>query len=250
MSTTSFIKQKLWPFLAGISSALVMLLAFFIPSIQDQYDRYQARKIIEQYEQLGNDFFNEEKYDMAEQAYQKAFEYSENKRLDIEVKRLNARISRVNMDPKWGAALPEDLEEIDFQYALHLQKGKEKVQTLNSYAIFLASKGKLKEASSILAEAISLDSTNAISFINTGNVNDQLGRKKQAIENYTKAITIDKENIEAYYNLGLLYKEQGMLQEAKTMMGKALQFDSLDNEVKKQYQLLVEEIRNEQTENK
>ena len=52
MEMKTFIKEKLWPFLAGVGSAAVMVLAFFIPSLQDQWDRYQSRKVIEQYVNL------------------------------------------------------------------------------------------------------------------------------------------------------------------------------------------------------
>ena len=76
---------------------------------------------------------------MAEEAYTKAFDLSEQKRLDIEVKRLNAKVNRMNEDPEWDSEVPEDLEEADFQFLLHLQKGKEKtrdrIYTLNSYGI-------------------------------------------------------------------------------------------------------------------
>lgn len=43
--------QRLGLLIASIGSALVMLLAFFIPSIQDQWDRYQLRS--EQLEKNG-----------------------------------------------------------------------------------------------------------------------------------------------------------------------------------------------------
>ena len=39
---------KLWPLLVSLGSAMVMLLAFFIPSVQDQWDRYQSREVIQQ----------------------------------------------------------------------------------------------------------------------------------------------------------------------------------------------------------
>ena len=89
------ISKKAWPYVATISSASVMLLAFFIPSIQDQWDRYQSRKVIGQYLSLGDEFMEEERYDMAESAYEKAFELSVQSRLEIEMKRLKARVHRM-----------------------------------------------------------------------------------------------------------------------------------------------------------
>ena len=157
-------KEKLkraWPFLVSMGSASIMILAFFVPSIQDQWDRYQSRKVIEQYIQLGDDFFSEERYEMAEEAYQKAFTLSEEKRLDIEMKRLHAKISRVSIEPDWGSKPPEDLKEVDFQFLLHLQTDdkhrSQRVSTLNSYGIFLAANHKTKEAELAFKEALQLD---------------------------------------------------------------------------------------------
>lgn len=243
MAFKTVIREKIWPFLAGMGSALVMVLAFFIPSLQDQYDRYQSRKVIGQYENLGNDFFDEERYDMAEQAYQKAFELSDNKRLDLEVKRLESKINRINLDPKWGAAAPEDLEEIDFQYVLHLQKGKEhakaRVSTLNSYGIFLVTKHLLVKAETVFREAIQTDSSDARAYINMGNLNDQQGRKAAAVKFYQQAIAIDTDNARAHYNLGLLYQEQGQTQLARQEFAAALKADSADTDIRDQYQRAI-----------
>lgn len=243
MAWKIYIKEKIWPFLAGMGSALVMVLAFFIPSLQDQYDRYQSRKVIGQYESLGNDFFEEEKYDMAEQAYQKAFELSDNKRLDLEIKRLQAKINRINIDPKWGTAPPEDLEEIDFQYVLHLQKGKEnekaRVGTLNSYGIFLAATHQPQKSEQVFQEAIKTDSADVRAYINLGNLYDQQGKKQAAVKYYQRAIILDTENARAHYNLGLLYQEQGLLIEAHRQFSEAFKADSADKDIREQYSLSV-----------
>src|SRR5438105_2952875 len=120
--------KKIWPVLVSLGGASVMILAFFIPSVQDQWDRYQARQVIEQYEKLGNEFFEEEHFEMAEEAYAKAFELSNASRLDLEVKRFNARINRIGSDPNWGSKPPEGLKDIDFQFLLHFQKGEDKAK--------------------------------------------------------------------------------------------------------------------------
>ena len=223
--------KKIWPVLVSLGGASVMVLAFFIPSIQDQWDRYQARKIIEQYEELGNEFFEEERYKMAEEAYAKAFELSEQKRLDVEVKRLHAKINRIYNDPAWGSA-PEDLQEVDFQFLLHFQKGlgkeKERISILNSYGVFLASEGRTAEARKILDEAILANPGEAHTYINLGNLLDQLGKKEKAEAAYLKAISLDPEHARAYYNLGLLYLEQGKLHEAENELSKSIELDSTD----------------------
>lgn len=218
-----------------------MVLAFFIPSLQDQWDRHEARKIINQYESLGNDFYKEERYDMAEQAYQKAFELSDSKRLDIETKRLDAKINRINMNPKWGAAPPEDLAEIDFQYLLHMQKEKDRVPTLNSYGLFLVDSKKLKEAEQTFKEAQQLDSTDAMAYVNLGNLYDQQGKKKLAIAKYLKAIFLENNNARAHYNLGLLYAEQGKMTDAKFQLSEAVKADSTDTDAVIQYNQIVKQ---------
>ena len=175
--------SKMWTFLAGAGSASVMFLAFLLPSVQDQIDRYQSRKVIEKYEQLGNEFFHEEKYALAEQAYQKAYELSENKRLDIEVKRLNAKINTIGNNPSWGAKPPEEIEDVDFQFLLKMVKGQnvsDRVEILNSYGVYLAGLKRLKEAKKALEEAIQLDASEAISYINMGNLYDQMNQKTEA----------------------------------------------------------------------
>jgi tetratricopeptide (TPR) repeat protein len=161
-----------------------MFLAFFIPSIQEQWDRYEARKVIQQYEEIGDDLFDEGRFDMAEQSYAKAFALSEDKRLDIEVKRLSAKVNRVSTDPAWGSVPPDDLEEIDFQLLLHMQSGKEnekhRVPILNTYGIFLSASGRIREAEAAFEEALRIDSGDVLAYVNMGNLLDQLGKRQEA----------------------------------------------------------------------
>jgi tetratricopeptide (TPR) repeat protein len=234
-------KEKLkraWPFLVSMGSASIMILAFFVPSIQDQWDRYQSRKVIEQYIQLGDDFFSEERYEMAEEAYQKAFTLSEEKRLDIEMKRLHAKISRVNIEPDWGKKPPEDLKEVDFQFLLHLQTdGKhrsQRVSTLNSYGIFLAGNHKTKEAELAFKEALQLDSADVLAYVNYANLLDQQGKTQAAEKFYLKAILLEPQNERAHYNLGLLYKELNNTPFAKQQFQKVLALDSTDVDAKEE----------------
>ncbi len=188
-----------------------MILAFFIPSIEDQWDRYQARQVIEQYDRLGNEFFDEEHYEMAEEAYAKAFELSESKRLDLEIKRLRARVNRIGSDPTWGNKPPEGLKDIDFQFLLQFQKGRGKVKhiasTLNCYGVFLASEDRNAEAEKIFLQAVKLDSTDVLVLVNLGNLYFHQGKSEEAEKKYVKAISLDSENARAHYNLGLLFSE-------------------------------------------
>lgn len=213
-----------------------MILAFFIPSLQDQWDRYQSRKVIQQYVSLGDAFFEEERFTMAEEAYQKAFTLSEEKRLDIEMKRLYAKISRVSIEPEWGSKIPEDLKEVDFQFLLHLQTEPhhlaERVSTLNSYGIFLVADKKLKEAEGAFSEALQLDSADVLAYINCANLLDQHGKKKEAEKFYLRAIQLEPENARAHYNLGLLYKEWKDTHRAIQELQKAIALDSADADAK------------------
>jgi len=234
MQTKKHFSNKLWTFIAGVGSAAVMILAFLIPSLQDQWDRYQSRKVIEKYEDLGNDFFKEEKYELAEKAYEKAYELSENKRLDIEVKRLNARVNRIGYNPIWGAKPPEEIEDIDFQFLLKMipdQNKSDKVAILNSYGVYLAGLKKIIEAKKTFDKAIQLDSSEAITYTNLGNLFDQMKQKEKAEKYYLKSIKLDPNNAGTHYNLGLLYMEQEKFLEAKKELEKALKNDPSDVDV-------------------
>ncbi len=241
----AFIIKKLWPVLVSLSGAIVVALTFFIPSVQDQWDRYQSRKVIQQYEEVGNDLFAEKRYLMAEQAYAKAFELSEEKRLDIEVKRLSAKINSINTDPEWGSKPPEGLEEVDFQFLLHFMKGnemhKQRASIYVAYGIYLASIEKTNEAKSAFHEAIRLDSAEVHAYINLGNLLDQEGEKAGAEKCYLKAIKLDSKNGKSHYNLGLLYLEQGRMNEAEEQFAKTIVLDSTDVDAIREYNLLKKE---------
>jgi tetratricopeptide (TPR) repeat protein len=228
--------KKIWPLLASISSASVVILAFFIPSIQDQWDRYQARQVIKQYEKLGNEFFDGEHFEMAEEAYAKAFELSEQKRLDLEIRRLSARVNRIGSDPTWGTKAPEGLKDIDFQFLMHFQSGEDKVKnrvsTLNCYGVFLASENRNEEAEKVFKDAIKLDSMDVLAFVNMGSLYFNDDKINEARKYYLKAVSLDPENPRAHYNLGLLYSDQHDLDNAKKEFSKAIAFDPDDEDAK------------------
>lgn len=224
--------KKIWPLVVSVGSASMMILAFFVPSIQDQWDRYQARQVIRQYEKLGNEFFESEHFEMAEEAYGKAFELSEQKRLDLEIKRLNARVNRIGSDPTWGTKAPEGLQDIDFQFLLHFQSGEDKIKnrvsTLNCYGVFLASENRYAEAEKTFKDAIKLDSTDVQAWVNMGSLFFYDDKIDEAQRYYLRAIALDPENSRAHYNLGLLYSDRQDLENAKKEFSKALEFDPGD----------------------
>lgn len=185
----------------------------------------------------------EERFDMAEKAYAKAFELTLQTRLEIEMKRLKARVHRMSMLIEWGAKPPEDLEDVDFQLLLHLQKGsqqaKERSYTLNSYASFLAGSKKLKEAEAALLEALRLVPDSAMLHLNLGNLQDQAGRKDEALKSYLKALELDPKSLNTHYNLGLLYVELGRNPEARQAFEAALKLAPEDIETKKQLRQVI-----------
>ncbi len=222
-----------------------MILAFFVPSVQEQWDRYEARKVVQQYEEIGDDLFNEARYEMAEQSYAKAFALSEDKRLDIEVKRLSAKVSRISNDPAWGSKSPEDLHDIDFQLLLHLEKDRKakRVGILNSYGIYLSSLGRIKDAEAAFEEAVIIDPEDELAYVNMGNLLDQLGRKKDAEEAYRKAIAIEPGNARSHYNLGLLFEEENRLDEALAELTRANELDPDDIDARIQLDSVLKRIK-------
>lgn len=246
MKTKFLVIKKIWPLLVSMSSASIMILAFFIPSIQDQWDRYQSRRIIQQYVAMGDDFVREENFTMAEQAFGKAFELSEEKRLDIEVKRLSAKVNLIYMDPVWGSKPPQGLEDVDFQFLLHLQNDHEhkpeRASILTSYGVYLAAMGKTKEAEKTIHDAIHLNPREILAYINLGNLMDEQDRPDEAEKAYLQAITLAPQNARAHYNLGLLFSEEGKLKESENEFSKAIQLDPKDTDAIRQRAIVLKQI--------
>jgi len=245
MKPKVYVIKRIWPLLVSAGSASVMLLAFFIPSIQDQWDRYQARAIIQQYVTIGDDFVSEKNYKMAEQAFSKAYELSEDKRLDIEVKRLSAKVNLIYNDPTWGSKPPEGLEEVDFQFLLHLKKGaehiKERASILTAYGVYIASLGRTSESEKVLREAIALYPAEVLAYVNLGNLMDEMGKKTEAEDAYRQAIRIDPCHAEAHYNLGLLFVEQEKFREAEKEFTITNQLNPQDTDAISQLELVRKE---------
>ena len=226
--------RRVQPWIAGAASAFVTVLAFFLPSLQDQWDRWQSRQVIQRYVELGRDFMHEGRFKIAEETFAKAFELSENRRLDIEQERLAAKVARVNEDPAWGETNPEGLEESDFLYLLHLQEGRgaeqsrEQALTLNSYGVFLTSEKRFAEAESTFHRSILLDSTNASARVRLGNLLSDRGRQREAETAYRLALRLDPGSLSGHYNLGLLLSQAGRPAEAETLLRRAVELSPGD----------------------
>ena len=224
--------RRVGPLLASVSSALVILLAFLIPSLQDQWDRFQARQVIQRHVELGRSFMHEGKYKLAEQSFAKAFELSENKRLDIEEARLKAKVEEMNEDPTWGVKNPKGLEEANFLYLLQLQRdpsqSHERAVTLNCYGVFLAAAKRWREAEEQLHEAIRLTPADSIPYVNLGNLLRDRNRLKEAEEAYRTALRLDVDDGRVYYDLGLVLAETNRPVEAEAMFRKAIALEPTD----------------------
>jgi tetratricopeptide (TPR) repeat protein len=238
--------KRIMPVLVSVGSILGMVLAFFIPSIQDQWDRYQSRNVVQQYVEMGDDFVKEQNYKLAEAAFTKAYDLSDSRRLDIEVKRLNARVSSIYQDPVWGS-VPEKLEDVDFEFLLHLQKqpgqSKERAFILTGYCIFLAARGEMDASRKAIDEAIRLNPNEVLAYVCLGNLLDQTNKKTEAEQAYHKAISIDAKNIHAHYNLGLLYAEQGELEKAKEEFNIVLKLNPREKDALIQRDLVAAEMK-------
>jgi tetratricopeptide (TPR) repeat protein len=224
--------RRVGPLLASVSSALVILLAFLIPSLQEQWDRFHARQVIQRHVELGRSFLHEGKYKLAEQSFAKAFELSENKRLDIEEERLTAKVQEMNEDPTWGVKNPEGLEEADFLYLLQLQRdpsqSHERAVTQNCYGVFLAAAKRWREAKEQFREAIRLNPADSTPFVNLGNLLRDRNRLKEAEEAYRTALRLDTDDGRVYYDLGLVLAETNRPVEAEEAFRHAVTLEPKD----------------------
>lgn len=224
--------RRLGPVLASAGSALMMLLAFFIPSIQDQWDRFESRRVVQRHVELGRNFMKEGKYRLASESFAKAVELSENKRLDIEEERLKAKVQEINADANWNAKNPEGLEEADFLYLLQLQRDKkqekERAVTLNCYGAFLAAAQRWREAEEALREALHINPADAAIYVNLGNLLRDRNRHTEAEAEYRTALRLDEHDSRVYYDLGLILAETGRPAEAEAAFRQAVLLEPQD----------------------
>lgn len=199
------------PVLAGLSSAAVILLAFLVPSLQDQWDRYKTRAAIDRYADVGRGLMHDEHYESAEQAYGRALELAGNQRMDLLEGQLRARVMRVYDSNEWRAKANESVTEADFLYLLQLEgrsnNPAEHATTLGAYGAYLAGLKRWSEAEKRLKEAMRADPKATAPHIHVGNLYDDLGRSAEAEAEYRRAIALDPREPNAHYNLGLLLNE-------------------------------------------
>lgn len=236
--------QRSQPFVAALSSAAVVLLAFLLPSIQEQWDRYRSGAAVERYEQIGRRLSEEGHHASAEQAFAKAFELAGSQRLDLMQAQLEARVLRVNEDPEWLGEIPGDVSESDFIYLLELETDPagraQRAATLGAYGVYLASKGRWQEAEQRLREAIKLAPDSADAHVNLANLLDDLDRRADAESEFRRALAIDAEEPAGRYNYGVFLAEAGRHAEAEAQLRAYVRLQPADPEG---YERLAESVR-------
>jgi Tfp pilus assembly protein PilF len=236
--------KRVQPWVAGVASAAVTVLAFFLPSLQEQWDRVESRQVIQRYVELGRDFMDAGRYGLAEETFAKAFELSESRRLDIEELRLEARVGQVSADPTWGKRNPEGLHESDFLYLMQIQKragrDKPRAATLNSYGLFLIGAGRPREAESAFREAAVLDPARCDAHTHLGNLYADEQRLGEAESEYRRAVAIDSLDAISRYNLALLLEQTRRAPEARLQLERAAALAPGDADVLREYARVLE----------
>jgi tetratricopeptide (TPR) repeat protein len=246
MDTNHIARRKLMrraaAWISTLSGAAIALLAFLVPSMQDQWDRFQARQVIERYVDLGEKFMHEKHYNFAEDAFQKAFELSENRRLDIDEKRLQAHIQLLNQNPYWRDKPPKDLKELDFQYLLGMQtdqsRQKDRAATLDVYGCYLVALGRFKEAKKAFNEAIQLNPNSAENYINYANLLDDMGDEAGAEQAYLKGLALDPKDAFGHFNFALLLERKQRYAESLAHLKAANQLAPDDKDIQKQLRVM------------
>jgi tetratricopeptide (TPR) repeat protein len=205
-------------FLAGLASGAVLVLAFLVPSVQEQWNLYRSGKVIDQYARIGQQLYERGQFSASEHAFEKAVEMSEGRRLDLIELQLRSHVQRVNENPEWRGTVPEDLGDGDFLYLLEMQSGAKRVPdraaTLAAFGAWLVSVGRPVEAGQRLDEALRLDPGNAAAHVNLGNLRDDRDDPVGAEKEYRRALELGPDNAAALYDLGTLLLETGRAGEA------------------------------------
>jgi len=235
MSETPWRRSR--SFFAGLASGAVLVLAFLVPSVQEQWNLWRSGRVIDQYARIGHQLLAKGQFSAAEHAFDKAVEMSEGRRLDLIEAQLEAHVQRVNENPEWRGAVPEDLSDGDFLYLLEMQSAPSRVRkraaTLAAFGAWLASVGRPVEASKRLDEALQLDPGNAAAHVNLGNLRDDRGDLSGAEAEYRRALELDTANAAALYDLGVLLLEAGRREEALEPLQRYAQMKPDDVEAKR-----------------
>ena len=205
--------------LASTGSFLVIVFSFLLPSFQEQYDRLKSHEVVDHYEKIGKRLFKKDQYSEAEMVFERAFELSESRRLDLDIMRLKSRVFKVYENEAWVRTDFEEISEGDFLFLIESTKNKEEMAMLKSaFGTYLALKGEKTRALGVLEEARKMTPNNPIVLVNLGNVYSDLGDQKSAILVYENALKAHPDYYEALYDLGVLYFNSNDCTKAKTYL--------------------------------
>jgi Flp pilus assembly protein TadD len=222
---------KRW--LATIGTVSVTLLAFLIPSLQEQWDRKQQADAEAEYRAVAAALERDGHYHEAEQLLGQAVEQAGALRPDLERARLRAKTEQVNADPAWSGAITADLNESDFivlEAMLEQQRDRTgQARAISNHAVFVANHGEASRALSLVRRGERLQARDARLKITAGNVLWDLGQLPAARDAYRSALSLDPENARAHYNLGLLHEELGDRASAVRELRAAFEKDPADD---------------------
>jgi tetratricopeptide (TPR) repeat protein len=228
--------NKAAPLLANLGALTVTALAFLIPSVQEQWDRWKARAVVDAYADIGRQLMNEQRFPEATAAFEKAQELAENPPIELEESRLRAKTSAVLSDVTWRGANPSGLDEQNFVLLEHLESQRRadaqtRADTLNHHGLYLVSQGRDHDAERLFHEASVLDPRASGAHVNLGNLFADAQRRQEAETEYRKALELEPSDADARYNLCLLLEDEERLPEAVTELRRTVELAREDRDV-------------------
>jgi tetratricopeptide (TPR) repeat protein len=218
--------------LTAAGTASVTLLAFLIPSVQEQWDRVRQKAAIEEYREVAHALLGKSHYHEAEQLLDRAIEASTETRPDLDRERLLAKTGGVNADPAWSGKISDELSEEDFvTLEAMLERAHDQPAlswTHNNHAVFLAAHGQRAQALEQAQRAVRLQPTDARPYVTLGNLQWDEGSLATARRSYESALVRDANNLRAHYDLGILLESMGDVRAASRELQRVLALDPAD----------------------
>jgi tetratricopeptide (TPR) repeat protein len=224
------------PILANLGALIVTALAFLIPSVQEQWERFKARSVVDAYADIGRQLLDEQRYSEAADAFAKAQELSDNPPIELEESRLRAKTSSVLTDLGWRDANPSGLDEQNFVLLEHIQAQRNadactRADTLDHHGVFLISQGRDHEAEQLFREAVQLDPRASGAHVNLGNLYSDTKRTHEAELEYRKALQLEPDDADARFDLSMLLEGANRLPEALKELRRTAELEQDDRQV-------------------
>jgi tetratricopeptide (TPR) repeat protein len=171
----------------------------------------------------------------AEEWFERAYAFDENKNFDEAIRCYNKAIklepNLVAAHYNLGSLLHENLKHYDkaetaYRNAIELNPSHYKAYS--NLGLLLKSTKRYEEAEVNYRKAIELDPDHATAYSNLGNLLSDLKRTDEAEVNYRKAIDIDPSFYGAYYNLACLKSVTGNKEDAFQHLATASKLDGFN----------------------